>query len=169
VDIEEDSPDLAALDIAVELFGGRPDSRLAKRVREKDGLSYGFDSSLNTSIRDRNGVFVISGSYAPQNRAKVEAAAREELERALKDGFSAAEVETAKATVLTNRRQSLTQEHNVNALLISNLYWERSMQLREQRDRQYAGLTVEEVNAALRKYLKPEKLSVVVAGDFARK
>ena len=169
VDIEEDSADLPALDIAVELFGGRPDSRLAKRVREKDGLSYGFDSSLNTSIRDRNGVFVISGSYAPQNRAKVEAAAREELERALKDGFSAAEVETAKATVLTNRRQSLTQEQNVNALLVSNLYWERSMQLRDQRDRQYAGLTAVEVNAALRKYLKPEKLSVVVAGDFARK
>ncbi len=169
VDIEEDSAELPALHIAVQLFGERRDSRLWTRLREKDGLSYDFGSSLTTSIRDRNGVFIINGSFAPQNRAKVEAAVREELKRVLDEGFSAAEVETAKDTVLKNRRQILTQEYNVSALLADNLYWGRSMLLRQERDERYARLTVEEVNAALRKYLKPEKLSVVAAGSFEKK
>lgn len=169
LDIEEDSSDLPALYVAVQLFGERRDSRLWQRLREKDGLSYSVSSSLQTSIRDRNGAFVINGSYAPQNRAKVEAAVREELERALRDGFSAEEVESAKATVLKSRRQTLNQERNVSAILASNLYWDRTLQKREQRDQKYAALTRDEVNAALRKYLKPEKLSVVAAGDFKKK
>ena len=169
IEIDDDNADLPALNIAVQLLGGRSDSRLPKRLREKDGLSYGVNSSLNTSIGDKSGSLTINGSYAPQNREKFEAGVREELERALKDGFSAAEVAAAKGTLLKSRRQSLNQETTVSAILAGNLYWDRTMLVREKRDQRYAEVTVEEVNAALRKYVKPEKLSVAVAGDFERK
>jgi zinc protease len=36
-------------------------------------------------------------------------------------------------------------------------------------DKKIAALTVEQVNAALRKYLQPQNFSSVAAGDFRRK
>ena len=35
-------------------------------------------------------------------------------------------------------------------------------------DAQYQALTRDQVNAAIRKYLKPDDLSVYIAGDFAK-
>lgn len=169
IDIEEDSADLPALNVAVQLLGGRRDSRLWQRLREKDGLSYGVSSSLSTSLRDRSGALFINGTYAPQNRDRFEAGVREELARALKDGFSAAEVASAKDTILTLRKQTLAEERTVASVLASNLYWKRTLLMREERDRKYAAVTADEVNAALRKYIDPGKLSVAVAGDFEKK
>ncbi|CAN5491545.1 pitrilysin family protein [soil metagenome] len=169
LEMDDDDPDMPALYVAVQLLGGRSDSRLWKRLREKDGLSYGVNSSLSTNLRDKDGSISISGTYAPGNRDRFEAAVREELVRALKEGFTEAEVAAAKGTILKLRRQSLASEHTVGSILAYNLYWNRSLQQREQRDQRYAAVTLDEVNAALRKYVKPEKLSVVVAGDFDKK
>lgn len=166
--MDDDDPDMPALYVALELLGGRSDSRLWKRLREKDGLTYSVHSYLSTNVLDKNGAIGINGSYAPKSRDKFEIAVREELERALKDGFSVEEVAAAKGTILKTRRQNLNSEHTVGSILAHNLYWDRSLKLREQRDQRFAQLSVDEVNAALRKYLKPEKLSVVMAGDFEK-
>ena len=48
------------------------------------------------------------------------------------------------------------------------LYFGRTMQFTTELDAKYAALTREQVNAAIRKHLKPEALSVFVAGDFAK-
>ena len=52
--------------------------------------------------------------------------------------------------------------------LASNLYFGRTMQFQAELDARLAALTVDEVNAAIRRHLDPEKLSVYLAGDFAR-
>jgi zinc protease len=166
--MDDDDKDMPALYVAVQLLGGRSDSHLWKRLREKDGLTYGVYSYLSTHVLDKNGAIGISGSYAPKNRDRFEIAIREELHRALQEGFSAEEVASAIETILKTRRQSLNSEQTVGTILAHNLYWDRSLKLREQRDLRFARITVDEVNAALRKYLKPEKFSLVMAGDFEK-
>ncbi|CAN5488890.1 pitrilysin family protein [soil metagenome] len=168
VPMTDDDPDTPALYVAIQLLGGRTDSRLWKRLREKDGLTYHVSSSLSTELVDTNGSITISGSFAPKNRGRFESAVREELARALKEGFTAEEVALAKGTILKNRRQALNNEGTVAGVLAYNLYWNRTLLSREQRDQRYAAVTVDEVNAALRRYLKPDKLSVVVAGEFEK-
>ncbi len=40
------------------------------------------------------------------------------------------------------------------------------MAFEAEQEKQIAALTVEQVNEAIRKYIKPEKLVIVKAGDF---
>jgi zinc protease len=167
--LNQDDPDVAALSAAVHLLGGRAGTRLWNRLREQEGISYGVYATMNVGMRDRNGSIGISGSLAPENRERFETAVREELDKALKDGFSAAEVEFARQAILRSRRQYITQEGAVVDLLAGNLYWGRTLERREQRDREYAELTAEQVNATLHKYLDPAKLSAAIAGDFSKK
>ncbi|OWW19898.1 hypothetical protein AYR66_10675 [Noviherbaspirillum denitrificans] len=169
VELDDSDADIPALFTAVQLLGGRAGSRLWNRLREQEGLSYGVNATLGVSAGDRNGRITITGSFAPQNRERFEAAMHDELDKVLRDGFSALEVDFAKDAILRGRRQYLTQERNVAGLLADNLYWQRTMAWREQRDKDYAALTPEQVNAALKKYLDPARMSSALAGDFARK
>ena len=50
--------------------------------------------------------------------------------------------------------------------LASNLYLDRTFEISAKVDAALAALTPDQVNAALRKYLKPEAIDMVFAGDF---
>lgn len=167
--LDDEDADIPALYTAVQLLGGRAGTRLWNRLREQEGLSYGVQSTFNVSARDKNARIGISGSFAPQNRERFEAAVRDELEKVLREGFSPLEVSQAKSAILRGRRQYLTQERGVAGILADNLYWGRTLEWREQRDKQYEELTPEQVNAVLRKYLDLSRLSAVLAGDFGKK
>jgi zinc protease len=96
VRMRDDDPDFPALLLANWLLGGTSSSRLPERIREKEGLSYSTYSGFNASQFDRVGAFRVSAIFAPQNRSRVEKALREELARAVRDGFTPEEVEAGK-------------------------------------------------------------------------
>ncbi len=98
--LREDDPDFAAIVLANYLLGGSTTARLPARVREKEGLSYSTYSTVRTNPFDDAAVFGVSAIFAPQNRARVEQAVREELQRAVRQGFTAAEVAAGKQAVL---------------------------------------------------------------------
>ena len=88
-------PDYPALQIASYIFGGAPTSRIFARVRVKDGLSYGASAGFSVPTKDDLGRYTASATAAPQNMPKLEAAYADELAKALKEGFTADEVENA--------------------------------------------------------------------------
>jgi len=59
LDLGDNDADYPALALANYIFGGGSglDSRLMDRIRKKDGLSYGGDSSLEPGLIDRDGGF----------------------------------------------------------------------------------------------------------------
>ena len=164
--IRDSDPDYPALMAANHVLGGDGSSRLWKRIREKEGLSYGVGSGMQWSQFEPNSTFYGYAIFAPQVRAKVEAGFRDELARALKDGFTAAEVEEAKRGLLNQRRLGRAQEAGLAGALVNNLYLERSFEVSQRVDVALAALTPEQVNAALRKYLQPEALVWGFGGDF---
>ena len=87
--LRDDNPDYPALLLGNYLLGGSSDSRLMQRIREKEGLSYSVGSFLSADSFFERGSFGVFAIYAPQNRARVEAALAEELRNALAAGFSA--------------------------------------------------------------------------------
>jgi zinc protease len=165
-------PDYAAVMVANNILGGGAlKSRLGDRIRQKEGLSYGVQSSVRADdSRDRiddSGSFSVQAIAAPQNMAKVEAAIREELARLVKDGVTADELRDAVSGILTQRERSRAEDGTVAGMLSDQLYYGRTMAFTAELDAQFKALTVEQVNAAIRKLLKPDSLSVYVAGDFA--
>jgi zinc protease len=53
------------------------------------------------------------------------------------------------------------------SILGNHMQYGRGWQFEADRDTAYAALTAAEVNAAIRKHLKPEQLGVFVARDFS--
>ncbi|QPF72064.1 insulinase family protein [Roseateles sp. DAIF2] len=164
--LNDEHADYAALLMANYLLGDGGDSRLWKRIREKEGLSYGVWSYVQWSAQDENSPWNLGAIFAPSNRGKVETALREEVARALKDGFTADEVSAGKQAVLSQRRLQRAQDPGLAQVLASNLYLNRTLARSQQVDDALAKLTPEQINAALRKYLKIEDFQLIFAGDF---
>jgi zinc protease len=164
--MRDDHPDFPALVLANHLLGGSSTARLPARIREKEGLSYSTYSWFSASQLDEVASFNVSAIFAPQNKAKVEIAMREELARAIKDGFSAEEVETAKRGLLQARRLARTNDAQLASRLSTYLFLDRSFAWDVDFEKRIAALTPAEVQAALRRHVDPAKLAVTKAGDF---
>jgi len=168
--IRDDNPDFAALTLGNYMLGGGfLNSRLASRIRGKEGLSYGVGSRLNASSLDESGSFTTTAIYAPQNVARLEAVFKEEIARALKDGFTAEEVEAAKKGYIQSRQVSRAQDGELVGRLGNYLFINRTLAFDAALDKQLQALTPEQVNASMRKYITPERITIIKAGDFAKK
>jgi zinc protease len=166
--MRDDHPDFPALVLGNHLLGGSSVARVPARVREKEGLSYSTYTHFSSSAFDESASFRVSAIFAPENRSRVETAIREELARALKDGFTAAEVEDAKKALLEARRMQRTQDRALAGRLSSYLFAKRTFAWDVEFESKIAALTGAEVQAALRRHLDPAKLSIVTAGAFKK-
>ncbi|HKI94402.1 MAG TPA: pitrilysin family protein [Gemmatimonadales bacterium] len=167
--LRDDSPDYAALLLGNYMLGGGfLNSRLAVRIRQKEGISYGVGSFLGASALDESGQFTTYAIYAPQNATRLEEAFEEEVARVLKDGFTGEEVQQAKDGWLQSREVNRSQDQGLANELTSDLYYGRTLDYDAQLEKQVAALTPAAINAAMRKYLDPSKFTIIEAGDFAK-
>jgi zinc protease len=164
--MRDDHPDFPAMVLANHLLGGASSARLPARIREKEGLSYSTYSWFSASPLDEVASFNASAIFAPQNKARVEAAMREELANAIAKGFTPEEVETAKRGLLEARRLARTNDASLTGRLATYLFLNRSFAWDVEFERRIAALTPAEVQAALKRRLDPAKLAVSKAGDF---
>jgi zinc protease len=169
IKMRNDHPDFAAFSLGNFILGGGfLNSRLATRIRQKEGISYGVGSSFGASALDESGTFFGNAIYAPENADKLEAAFKEEINKVVTDGFTAEEVEQAKKGWLLDRQRNRGTDANVANTLLSFLFIDRTFAWEDQLDRKVGALTPAEINAAMKKYLTPDKISIFKAGDFAK-
>ena len=166
--LREDDPDFAAIVLANYLLGGSTTARLPARVREKEGLSYSTYSTVRTNPFDDAAVFGVSAIFAPQNRARVEQAVREELQRAVRQGFTAAEVAAGKQAVLEARRLARTQDRSLASRLAGYSFARRTFAWDIALETRIAAITPAELNAVLKKRIDLSRLALVAAGDFKK-
>ncbi len=167
--LRDDDPDYPALVLGNYMLGGGfLNSRLAVRIRQKDGLSYGVGSQLQASPLDPSGSFTTFAIYAPQNEAKLEAAFKEEVARMLKDGFEAKEITEAKSGWLQSRQVGRAQDPALARTLATDLYIHRTLAWDADFEKKVESLTADQVVGAMRKYLDLSKMTIVKAGDFAK-
>ena len=166
--MSDEDPDYAALTIAGLIFGGSPNSRLFQRIRVKDGLSYGASAAFSMPTENDGGRFSASAIAAPQNMPKVEADFNEELARALKDGFTADEVEKAKKTWLDERAVARAEESSIASLLMTRERWDRTLEWDAKLEAAVAVLTPQQVNEAFQRHVDPAAICIVKGGDFKK-
>ncbi len=164
--LRDSDPDYAAFVLANRIFGQGGNSRLWARIREGEGLSYNVISYVDWNPFEANSSWTTEAIFAPQNRAKVETAFREELARALDNGFTARELDEAKKGLLAARRLQRSQDANLASTLLGNLYIGRTMLVAQQVDEAIGAAGLEQVNTALRRYLQPQRLVFGFGGDF---
>jgi len=169
IPMSDRAPDYPAMMIAERILGGATESRMFAVVRQKLGLSYGVGTWLDEGRLDDNSTFGVYAIYAPENLEKVRAAVSAEIAQALEKGYTEEEVENAKRAMLEERKSARAQDSTLAGSLVSQAFLGRTWAFSGDLDRAIGAVTVEQANAALRKYLKPADLATFLAGDFARK
>jgi zinc protease len=166
--MRDDNPDYPALFVGNYMLGGGfLNSRLASRIRQKEGLSYSVGSQFNASSQDESGTFLGFAIYAPQNVEKLEAAFKDEIRKARNEGFTKEEVEAAKKGLLLAAQRQRASDAGLANSLSSDLYLGRTFQFDKNYEEKVKNVTAEEVNAAVKKYIASDKISIFKAGDFA--
>lgn len=166
--LRDDDPDYPALVMGGYMLGGGfLNSRLAVRIRQKEGLSYGVGGSIGAGPLDYTGSFTANAIYAPQNVDKLEAAFKDEIEKMLKDGFTADELKAAKEGWLQSRQVSRANDGELAGRMNNFLFLNRTIAWDAAFEDKIRALTVEQVNAAIRKFIVPAKIIIFKGGDFA--
>ena len=168
--MRDDDKDYAAMYIANYLLGGGfLNSRLATRIRQKEGLSYGVGSQFSADAQDDVATFIGYAIYNPEVKDKLEAAFIEEIEKVLTEGFTQEELKAAQKGVLQGNIVNRSEDPQLLTILNNNMMFERDMMYYKKLDEKIENLTLEEVNSVFRKYIKPDRFNIVKAGDFKDK
>ncbi len=165
--MRDDDPDYPALSLGGYMLGGGfLNSRLATRIRQKEGISYGVRGGFGASALDKNASFNASMIYNPQNVERLDTAFREEIERAARDGFTSEELEAARSGWLKAREVSRANDGALAGMLAEYIYIGRDFTFDAAREEAVKKLTAEQVNAVVKKYLDYSRMISVKAGDF---
>jgi zinc protease len=162
-------PDYPLLLVAERILGGSTESRLSLRLREKEGLSYGVGSSLSAGQIDDKGRLGFYAIFPPRELARVRAAFADELQRALKDGFTEAEVTAAKRALLEERRTNRAQDSVLAGALAQQAYLGRTFAESARIDAAIEAATPAAVAEAFRRYLTTDRIAWAFAGEFGKK
>ena len=169
--LRESDREYQALRLAAQIFGGSGGGtgRLWSRIREKEGLSYGVGASISGGQYEANADWGFYAITAPQNADRVKTAFDEEYARALRDGFTADELKRAKDAIASASRLGRAQDGALVRAFTSFLDRGETPSYFARIDALRAQITLDEVNAAFRKYVVPSRFVYGVAGDFAKK
>jgi zinc protease len=165
--LKESDPEFAALRLGNFLFGGGTlSSRLGNRIRQKEGLSYGVTSSFTASSRDPDASFRVNAITNPINIDRVEKAVVEELNEFLNKGPGATELSDGKKAYLEAQKVSRTGDAGIAGQITTNLELGRTFAHTSELEKRIAALTPDDIRSAFGKYIHPQKLIIIRAGDF---
>jgi zinc protease len=148
------------------LGGGGLSSRLADRVRQQEGLSYGVRSGLSARAKDDRTDFTIYAITNPENKDRLIEVIREEVIRLRNDGVTEDELAKAKSAYLQSERVRRVGDSNLADELTRLMFLDRTMVFAADHAERIEAATVESVNEAIRKYIDWDKLVMSIAGEF---
>ena len=166
--VRDDDVAYPALTMLNYMLGGSPTSRLFDRLRQKEGLSYGAGSRIFAHPIDVNGHFLAWAICAPQNMDKSLAAMQEEIRKLVKEGVAEKELDEAKKSYAKNWDSRMADDEFVSSELAQGLFLGRTFAYWRDLNDKIQKLTPVDINAAAQKFIKPDGLVMVRAGDLAK-
>ena len=171
--MNRENADYAAMLMANEMLGsgGFLSARIPMRLREKEGISYGAGSytSIPSDPKNDAASWTYYAFLNPTKRDLVEKALKEEVAKAIKDGFTAEELKTNIVSWKNSRNTSLGTDGTLlglsNNYLLNGINFDEFDQLEKKVD----ALNVNQVNEVFKKYISLDKLTSVYTGTFDKK
>jgi zinc protease len=166
--LRRNDPDYEAALVANAALGQTSlSSRIGKRVRDTEGLSYNLSSRFgNTDLLD--GMWYVNVNVAPQNLAKAMKSTREEIDKFGREGVTDEEVAAQQSFFAGNYQVGLGSNAGIAGALVTAEKFGFGPKYLDEFPARIKAVTKDQVNAAMRKHFFPEKLNVVVAGDLEK-
>ena len=157
--------DWLALDLANTILGRSFTSRLMGNVRDREGLTYGIGSKTSFDTF-RGGAWFIRATFAPALLERGLASTHRELDSWWKDGVTPAELDYRKSAIAGSFAVSLETTDGLAEQLLRCA--ERGFEVKwvDEFPAKVRALTLEQVNAAIKKRLDPAKMVTIKAGTL---
>jgi zinc protease len=140
-------------------------SRLGLQVRDAEGLTYGIASRFRAPSLAA-GPWYIAVSVNPGNVERAIGSALQVLREYVREGIRPEELEDEKTSAIGSFKVSLSTNAGLAAALWNAEFYRLGLDYVERYPQLVRAVTVEEANAAIRKYFRPDHLTIVVAGDL---
>jgi predicted Zn-dependent peptidase len=163
--IKESDPDYVPLAIANDILGGSSfRSRLFNDVRTKRGLAYSVGSRLNTGMHDQ-GVWLVRAETKLASTQEVIGRFVANIERMRAELVSDAELAEAKEAYVNSFVFSFSSPSAIVSRLVELEYDGLPKDFLQQLREKVVKLSKEDILAAAKKHLHPERLKIVAVGS----
>jgi zinc protease len=152
--------------LASYMFGEPITSRISDRIRNREGLSYGANARITVPAEGDSALLSGTVSLNPGVGPKVEFSFIDELKKVWDSGFTAAEVTAAKKAYQDARMIGRSTDAALLGLMVSHEQLDRPFTWDADVESKIQALTVEQINAAFKRHIDPNGVSIVKAGDF---
>lgn len=161
-------PDWEAAIVANAALGQNSlSSRLGRRVRDTEGLSYNLNSRF--SLTDAlDGVWLANVNVAPQNLQKALASTMDEIRKFVREGITDEELEIQKSFFAGNFNVGLGSNAGIAASLLTAEKFGYGPTYLDSFPTRIRSVTKAQVSRAIQERLHADRLHVVVAGDLDR-
>ncbi len=156
--------DALALRVGTAVLGSGFTGRLMATVRDKEGLTYGIGAGMDGDAMV-DGEWRISANFAPQLLDKGVAATKRELDAWCDKGVTAAELDRVKSNVVGAFKVGLTTTDGLATALLTAIHRGYDVSWLDEYPKRIAALSLDEVNAAIKKHLRPDKMILIKAGS----
>lgn len=141
-------------------------SRLGLVVRDREGLTYGIGSRFSAPSLAA-GPWYIAVSVNPQNVERAVASTLEVLHDYIEHGITEQELSDGKSSAIGTFKVQLSTNAGLAEALWNGEFFGLGTDYVDRFPQIVRAVTREEVNAAIRKYFRPDRLTVVVAGEVS--
>jgi zinc protease len=157
--------DALALRMGTAILGSGFTGRLMHVVRDQEGLTYGIGSALqNDTYTD--GDWRVRATFAPELLEKGVASTRREVERWWREGVTSEELVARKKDLIGSYKVSLATTDGLADALLSAVQRDKPLSWLDDYPKAVDALTLEQVNAAIRRYLQPDAMVLIEAGTL---
>lgn len=171
VNLTQKDKDYVPLLMANEMLGGGAflSSRIPQRLREAEGMSYGAGSFLSVPKKYPSGSEGFYAIFNPAYRAKLDAALSEEILKARDKGFTEEEWKNSLKSWMEQRKVRLGSNGTLAGMINNYMYNDEELDEYLLLENKAKSLNVTDINGALKKYVDPDKMILIYAGDFREK
>jgi zinc protease len=125
IGIDRNHPDFWPLYIGSFILGGNFSARLMQTVRDRDGLTYGINSSLAGVDDQLDGTFSVMATFAPAMIEKGVASTMEQLNLWTSQGVTEGELSQKKATIVGTYKVRLATCDGLAGAILTNILRKR--------------------------------------------
>ncbi|HEX8458222.1 MAG TPA: pitrilysin family protein [Pyrinomonadaceae bacterium] len=140
-------------------------SRLGLQVRDREGLTYGIGSRFRAPSLAA-GPWYIAVSVNPGNVERAIASALTVLRDYVSNGMTVDELADEKSSAIGSFKVSLSTNAGLAEALWNAEFFRLGTDYLDRFPELIQAVTLEEANAAIRKYFRPDHLTVIIAGDY---
>lgn len=158
-------PDYQALRVATAILGSGFTGRLMANVRDKEGLTYDVGAGLAHDMFN-DGDWKISASFAPALLEKGLASTRRQLMLWYDAGVTPVEIEARKSNLIGSFKVNLATTGGMADALLTAVNRGYDVTWLDDFPVKVNALSNEQVNGAIRKYLKPDNMFLIKAGTL---